>query len=934
MRFARAGAARHALIAALLTALALLLTFALLALTGADGGAVGASSSVPGTATRDGLRLDAPRAFGRVGAASTLPLALQAELASARAASEQKFAARRDAGDRDGFQTANAAQGLAGSYDARGIELSEAGLTERLGLISLSAGARATTTLGAATLTAHANRVTLSRAQLSEWYSNSSLGIEQGFTIARAPSAASSAAASTELALGIALSGNATPRLSSDGGTLTLDHGSTAISYGALRATDATGRVLHSSLSLQGSTLTLHVETAGARYPLSVDPLIQKGGKLAGTEAESRFGTSMALSADGSTLIVGAPQASGSTGAAYVYTREGESWVKQAAITPPAPTTSLQSEEQCAEESPEEAGECAFGASVAISADGKTALIGDPSPSTTAGSALIYVRSEAGEWSQQAMLSGDGLASSHEGRFGKSVALSADGSTALVGVPSGGNLRGGAWVFARTGTEWSKQAALIDSEAVPLARFGRAVALSADGQTALIGGPTATGSVGAAWTFARSGAVWTQQGAALLGGEAELGAGHFGKSVALSGDGQTALVGAPEANGARGTVWAYGRSGSTFAEQGGALDEGAEAEEGTRFGTSVALSGDGALALIGAPHRTGGFGSVTQWAHAGTEWTLRPQRLGGSEGSGKGYTGASAAFSSDGLVAAIGGPRDAKRMGAAWVFSFEHETPPPTLESVAPGHGPTEGGTEVTISGKNLIGEGGELPTVLFGSTPATSVEERSVAEIVVRSPANAAGIVDVTVKTSSGTSALSTADHFSYEAQGSNEKPTDKELKGKKAPNEDPSQVSSGGTPQAAGGVLGTASAADAACRLSLRKSRLAVTHNKVVALRLQRTGAGACAGKLTLSFNKSKRGKRAKLTTVGTAAFSISSGVSKVFTITLNKVGRILFHNHGGRLNLSLSIARSTPAPKLARSASVRLTRKKVAKKVTLVR
>ncbi|HEY2719556.1 MAG TPA: IPT/TIG domain-containing protein [Solirubrobacteraceae bacterium] len=924
------GAARRALIAGLLTALALLLTLALLALTGADGGASVASSSAgrspaQGSTTRHGLRLDAPRALEH--AVSTLPLALQAELASARAAPDSAFAARRDAGNVDGFETANATQGLAGSYDNKGIELAGAGLTERLRLSTLSAGAT-TTTPGAATLTAHANGVTLTRARLSEWYRNSALGIEQGFTIARAPSAAATAA-STGLALGIALSGNATPRLSSDGTTLTLNHGSTAISYGALRATDATGRVLHSSLSLQGNTLTLHVETARARYPLSVDPLIQKGGKLAGTEAESRFGTSMALSADGSTLIVGAPQANGSTGAAYVFTREGESWVKQAAITPPAPTTSPQGEEQCAEESPEEAGECSFGASVAISADGKTALIGDPSPSTTAGSALIYVRAEAGEWLQQAMLSGDGLTSSHEGRFGKSVALSADGNTALVGVPSGGNLRGGAWVFARAGTEWSKQTALLDAEAVPLARFGRAVALSADGQTALIGGPTATGSTGAAWTFARSGTIWAQQGAALLGGEAELGAGHFGKSVALSGDGQTALIGAPEANGARGTVWAYGQSGSTFAQQGGALDEGTAAEEGTRFGTSVALSGDGALALIGAPHRSGGFGSVTQWAHAGAEWSLRPQRLGGSEGSGRSYTGASAAFSSDGLVAAIGGPRDAKRMGAAWVFSFEHETPAPTLESVAPGHGPTEGGTEVTISGKNLIGEGGELPTVLFGSTQATSVEERSVAEIVVRSPANAAGIVDVTVKTSSGTSAITTADHFRYEAQGSNEKPTDKELKGKKATNEDPPQVSSGGAQQAGGGVLGTASAANAACRLSLRKSRLAVTYNRVVALRLQRTGAGACAGKLTLSFNKSKRGRRAKLTTVGTAAFSISSGASKVFTIKLNKIGRILFHNHAGRLNLSLSITRATPAPKLARSASVRLTRKKVAKR-----
>ncbi len=931
LRLAHGASARHALIAGLLTALAMLaLALGLASLhLGASGQSRQQSTRSPALRGQQLVPTSHTRAEQ---AAASLPLALQAQLSAARAAAEPAFGVRQSGA---AFVSANGPQGLSARYGASGVELAGAGLTERFSSSSLSLGGATGQALSSPSISAKANGVVLERGQLSEWYRNSPLGIEQGFTVDSASrTTAARSAAGGELALGIVLSGNATPKLTRDGTTLTLRHGSTAISYGALRATDATGRTLQSSLSLQGSTLTLHVETAGARYPLSIDPLIQKGGKLTGTGAEARFGTSMALSADGSTLIVGAPQANDSMGAAYVFTRAGESWVAQSVIMPPASAASPQEEEQCAEESPEEVGECAFGASVAISADGDTALIGDPSPSTTAGAALIYVRSEAGEWTQQAMLSGDGAAS-REGRFGKSVALSADGNTALVGVPSASNLRGGAWVFTRAGSEWSRQAALLDSEAVALARFGRAVALSDDGQTALIGGPTSSGSTGAAWTFTRAGTIWTQQGGPLLGGAAELDAGHFGKSVALSGDGQTALVGAPEANGARGTVWAYGRAGSTFVQQGEALDEGSAAEVGARFGSSVALSGDGTLALIGAPHHEGAYGSVTQWERsASAEWKLQQQRLGGSEGSGRPYTGASVALSNDGLVAAIGGPRDERRTGAAWVFSFEHSTPPPTVEAVTPGHGPTEGGTEVRIAGRNLIGEGNEPPTVTFGSAQATLVKEVSVAELVVRSPASAAGIVDVTVQTSSGTSAISTADHFRYESP-SGEKTSDKELKGKKQANEDPPLPGAGGTQQqAGGGVLGTATTADAACRLSLRKNRLAVTHSKLVALRLQRTGAGACAGKLTLSFNKSKRGKRPKLTTVGTAAFSISSGVSKVFTIKLNKVGQILFRNHGGRLNLSLSIARSTPAPKLARNASVRLTRKKVARKVTLVR
>jgi hypothetical protein len=77
--------------------------------------------------------------------------------------------------------------------------------------------------------------------------------------------------------------------------------------------------------------------------------------------------------------------------------------------------------------------------------------------------------------------------------------------------------------------------------------FGRSVALSADGDTALIGGPGDNGTAGAAWAFTRSGGVWTQQGAKLTA-NGETGTGAFGSSVALSADGDTALVGGSSDN--------------------------------------------------------------------------------------------------------------------------------------------------------------------------------------------------------------------------------------------------------------------------------------------------------------------------------------------------------------------------------------------------
>ena len=72
--------------------------------------------------------------------------------------------------------------------------------------------------------------------------------------------------------------------------------------------------------------------------------------------------------------------------------------------------------------------------------------------------------------------------------------------------------------------------------------FGSSVALSGDGNTALIGGFADNNFVGAAWAFTRSASTWTQEGPKLTASD-ESGAGGFGGSVALSGDGRTALIG-------------------------------------------------------------------------------------------------------------------------------------------------------------------------------------------------------------------------------------------------------------------------------------------------------------------------------------------------------------------------------------------------------
>lgn len=866
-----------------------------------------------------------------------VPASARAQVSAVLGADVPAFAVRTSAGG-GALHTSNASQHIGASFTASGVTLSTRGLDLSLSLRALGEGT-ALRAVTAASPRAHANRVSYARGgALTEWYANGPAGLEQGFTLTRAPAQAH--AMEAPLTLLLALTSDAHRSLAADGRSLTLRNGTEELRYGGLTATDASGRALRSWLTLTGTGVQIHVDAAGARYPLTIDPLIEAGGKLTAPsegegheEGEGLFGTSVALSADGGTLLVGGPHDTNPDhGAAWVFTRSGSTWTLQGgkltgAEGMPAKT---EEEEQCAEESPDEAGECAFGASVALSADGNTALIGEPSATTRPGNAWVFKRTGSGSgatWTKTTILTGEGAAG--EGRFGKSVALSADGSTALIGDPSANSQRGSAWVFALSGASATVQGKLIDTAAGHFEHVGRSVALSSDGATALIGAPGDAEYSGSALVFTRLGETWIQSPGKLTG-EAEIGEARFGKSVALSGDGGTALVGGQNDNENVGAAWGFVRSGSSFAPEGGKLAGAAEFE--THFGAAVALSSDGSIALIGAP-RGGGGGLTTEVVHSEGTWTPLTEQLAGDEEIGKGWLGSSVALSSEGKLAVVGGPHDHARVGAAWMFSELPGVPPPppSIKSVLPGFGPA--GTTVKIKGKGLA----SATAVSFGSTPAASFKVNSGQTIEAVAPAGE-GTVDVTVQTPVGVSAINADDTFRF-TSGSG--PGGSDNKGHGGSPDTPTEVTTTTTSntatstaaKASGGVLGTTSSS-AACQVTLRSKHLAVTRFRTVALRLLRSGAGTCSGKLALSFNMRPKGKRAKLKPIGTASYSISSGTSKVFTITLNKAGRKLFRAHRGKLNVSLAIVRAVPAPALAKSASVRLTWKKTRKTLTLTK
>jgi hypothetical protein len=106
-----------------------------------------------------------------------------------------------------------------------------------------------------------------------------------------------------------------------------------------------------------------------------------------------------------------------------------------------------------------------------------------------------------------------------------------------VGGPYDNSNIGAVWIFSRNGTVWTQQGnKQVGTGAVGSGAQGVSVALSADGNTAIVGGTHDNLSTGAAWIYSRNGGIWTQQGSKLVGTGAA-GIAYEGSSVALSADG-------------------------------------------------------------------------------------------------------------------------------------------------------------------------------------------------------------------------------------------------------------------------------------------------------------------------------------------------------------------------------------------------------------
>ena len=316
-----------------------------------------------------------------------------------------------------------------------------------------------------------------------------------------------------------------------------------------------------------------------------------------------------------------------------------------------------------------------FGTSVVIGGD--TAIVGawgDDTVGSNSGAAYVFQRSGT-NWTEQAELTASGVAAG--AGLGISVAISGD--TVVAGAfqdDDAGSNSGSAYVFQRSGTAWSEQAKLTASDGAAGDRFGISVAISGD--TVVVGAHEDDDSgseSGSAYVFQRSGTVWTEQ-AKLLASDGAAND-EFGCTVAISSD--TVVVGAQfhgKSDSLVGAAYVFQRNGTAWIEKAKLLaSDGAESDI---FGSSVTISGD--TIVVGAARGDGATtdsGSAYIFQRSGTTWTEQA-KLTASDGSTDDRFGDSVAISDDTVaVGAFGDDDDAgnssgstyvfQRSGPAWI---------------------------------------------------------------------------------------------------------------------------------------------------------------------------------------------------------------------------------------------------------------------------
>ncbi len=381
----------------------------------------------------------------------------------------------------------------------------------------------------------------------------------------------------------------------------------------------------------------------GVAYMFDVDPAAvtqTESVKLSSPASTASFGAYLDLNANGTVAAVGAlgeeDLGFSNAGAVHVFRFDGTDWVAEARLAPMMEDVAANN---------------TFGEAVAIAGD---ALLVGATGVDGQGAAYVF-RFDGTNWSQDAKLVPAVIAPGDE--FGQSLDLSDDGTVAVIGSNAdvmGESNAGAAYVFRFNGSVWTEEAILVSTDPDPFDDFGFGIALSADGNTVVIGSQnddTVAPSAGAAHVFRFNGATWDHE-AKLLSPTPQFGQ-SFGNGTAISGDGNLAVI-----SDVNDTVHVFRFDGATWN-----LEATLTAEDST--GEAVSVSADGSVLVVGAESNAPA-GAAFVFRFDGTQW-FQEVKLVPLDADLNARFGLGVAIAADGETALIGARQD-QTGGSAYVF--------------------------------------------------------------------------------------------------------------------------------------------------------------------------------------------------------------------------------------------------------------------------
>lgn len=424
-----------------------------------------------------------------------------------------------------------------------------------------------------------------------------------------------------------------------------------------------------------------------AQTPTKADSSWQLSSVLTPPDGEKgdRFGASVALSGDGRWLITGAPKhpegfQAPARGTAYVWHRDGiaASWYLHQNLTGTLISASDNS---------------GYGWTSALSQDGSIAFITGRNAVSTAGRIWAFRRGVEGYLNQTGLIYASTTRALNQ--FGVSMSVTPDGMFLAAGAPGYNSNLGAAYVCAGTpvglfNMTFNCSDPIEVDGLTNVALFGTSVALSSDALSLIVGVPGNNSNYGGAYAFSRADTQQSFGAPQLLYPtcvpEQPYDRTRYGYSVAISGDGSVAAVASNPISYIRGFATVYARTmmsskGSEAVWSDWVCQAGLYSSNYTdrdRFGASIAMSRSGSAILVGAPEEQWGF------VFEKPSWSQTAMIVSLPRTIAVAEFGSSASVDDDGVTLAIGSPGEVSTTYVGWSYVYQRPASATPSPSVSP----------------------------------------------------------------------------------------------------------------------------------------------------------------------------------------------------------------------------------------------------------